>query len=277
MNQATPIRPASVAGWLGIPPNFCFNIYILSNRASCLTRSLRAPTHNQDPFFGRIGASMPASITIPISTFDITFVYERPVIRLLVDRLQVIETIFTALSPWSPNLDDMEVVTEGKLSEQGVKFKLASQRAYFFFGPTNCRFSKDAATWADFEEIERLLSTVISAFRGVTNINFMSQISMLTIHLQPAEVPFRDILRKVLIKDSLLALDPSPTTVMAMVLRWAKFRVTIDGSAALANGIFVQMEREFDGQATLEDIKMAIHKDEQDIFKILAVKEDVSA
>ena len=64
---------------------------------------------------------------------------------------------------------------------------------------------------------------------------------------------------------------------MAMVLRWAKFRVTIDGSAALANGIFVQMEREFDGQATLEDIKMAIHKDEQDIFKILAVKEDEDA
>ena len=42
---------------------------------------------------------------------------------------------------------------------------------------------------------------------------------------------------------------------MAIVSRWPQRRITLDGSAAIANAIYVQTERDFDAQASYEDVK----------------------
>ena len=220
---------------------------------------------------------MPASITIPISTFEMIFNYETPSFALMFDRRKVLEELFTALAPWSPNLDDVEFLDNGKQSDRGVRIKLPNKSAQFFYGPTACRFVKDAASWADYNDLEQMISAAIPAFLRVTGIRFSTQTSMVSIHIQPTEVPFRDVLRKALVPEPFVALDATPTTVVAMVVRWAKHRITLDGSAALANGIFLQMEREHDGQTTLEDVGQLIAKDQQDIFTILDVKEIIPA
>ena len=58
--------------------------------------------------------------------------------------------------------------------------------------------------------------------------------------------------------------------------RWQKYRITIDGSAAIANGIYLQTEREFEAKTSFEDMMQAIFTDEQQLFKLLDVQEDAS-
>src|ERR1035438_3201062 len=96
---------------------------------------------------------MPELITIPISLFEYVADFERPAFALWMDRVKVVEAVFNVLGPWKPTIDNLEVITTGKNSEQGVNFKLPEKRAAFFFGPASCKFTKEAADWASAEEI----------------------------------------------------------------------------------------------------------------------------
>jgi hypothetical protein len=215
---------------------------------------------------------MPDAITIPISTFELSIAYEKPEIKLMTDRVVPVQALFTALGPWAPELDDMEIITAGKLSEQGVKIRISSQKASFFFGTTGCKFTKDAANWADADEILRLITTALGALNETSGVTFGKRTAILSLHLQLKTVSFKDILRTFM-SPELLKLDPSPTEAVAIVARWPKHRITLDGSAALANGIFLQTEREFDANTTFEDMKTIIFNDETELLKLLGVEE----
>lgn len=80
---------------------------------------------------------MPAEITIPISSFELTVRYEKPNIRLMEERAGPVQELFAAFAPWSPQLDDVEVLTAGRPTEQGVRLKIASQNASFFSAQPN--------------------------------------------------------------------------------------------------------------------------------------------
>jgi hypothetical protein len=215
---------------------------------------------------------MPAEITIPISVFEVTVQYQKPNIRLLAERAGVIEELFAAFAPWNPKLDDMEVLTAGKPTEQGVQIKIATQTASFFFGASHCKFVKDSAVWVEADQILAILMAALGARRRVTGVDYADRTAVLSLHLQPKTIPFRDILRKFIVPE-ILALSKEQTTTMAIVSRWPKYRITLDGSAALANGLFVQSERQFDATTSFDDMKATVFQDEQDLFKLLDVQE----
>jgi hypothetical protein len=60
---------------------------------------------------------------------------------------------------------------------------------------------------------------------------------------------------------------------MAVVARWPGRRITLDGSAQLANGIFVQMERDFPAELTFDEMKQQLFDDEIAVFQLLRVEE----
>jgi hypothetical protein len=68
-------------------------------------------------------------------------------------------------------------------------------------------------------------------------------------------------------------LEDSRAEAMAYVVRWKERRITLDGSAALANGVFVHLERDFESTVSLEDIKTVLIEDEVNLFKLLNVQE----
>jgi hypothetical protein len=224
----------------------------------------------------RINADhMAAEITIPISIFELTVKYDKPNIRLLTDRVGAVQELFAAFAPWNPQLDDMEVLTTGKPTQQGVNIKIATQNVSFFFGAVHCKFVKDPAVWAEADQILAILTAALEALKRATGVDYAARISVLSLHLQPKTVQFGDILRKFIVPE-ILALSKDQTTAMAIVSRWPKHRITLDGSAALANGIFVQSERQFDASTTFDDMKATILQDEQDLFKLLDVQEGES-
>jgi hypothetical protein len=215
---------------------------------------------------------MPAAITIPISVFELSIVYKEPAIGLLGDRTVVVQALFKALSAWGPSVDDMEVITTGKQSEQGIRLRLPAQKVSFFFGPVGCKFTKDAALWAEVDEILPILDAALTALAQTSGVTFGKRIAVLSLHVQLKTVSFKEILRPLIVPE-ILMLDTCPTEATAIVSRWPKRRITLDGSAAIANGIFIQTEREFDASATHEYMKQTIFNDEVELLKLLGVEE----
>src|SRR5258708_31614613 len=95
---------------------------------------------------------MPELVSIPISYFEATFKYREPNVMLWLERANVVQALFRALKAWNIDVDDVEIITVGKPSEQGLKFKLPRKQVVFFFSATLCKFSKDNADWESAEE-----------------------------------------------------------------------------------------------------------------------------
>jgi hypothetical protein len=94
------------------------------------------------------------------------------------------------------------------------------------------------------------------------------------IHQARFPVPFFQLLAP-LMPAKLAALEPDQPKTMAVVVKWDKRKMTLDGSSQLANGIFLRFEREFEGSVSYEDMAMRLKADEEEIFNMLGVQEEV--
>jgi hypothetical protein len=131
---------------------------------------------------------------------------------------------------------------------------------------------KDAALWTEADEVLRILDTALTTLSRTGGVTFGKKVAVLSLHLQLKTTSFKEILRPFIVPE-ILRLDPAPTEAMAIVSRWPKRRIMLDGSAAIANGIFVQTEREFDTHTTYQDMKQTIQNDEAELFNLLGVEE----
>jgi hypothetical protein len=73
---------------------------------------------------------------------------------------------------------------------------------------------------------------------------------------------------------AIVDLDGSPITAVAAVVKWVDRRITIDGSAKLANAIFLKFERDFEGGVPFSEIAERLRRDETELFGMLGVQED---
>jgi hypothetical protein len=215
---------------------------------------------------------VPQVVTIPISFIELVVAYSRPDIRPFSDRAGMVQSIFDALSPWSPRLDDIEPLTTGKLSEQGFNFKLPLKQISFFFGPASCRFTRDNVDWSMAEETLAILNAGLSAFVEVSHVSFGTKTTAVVMHIQPTVGNFIDLLAPFL-SPQLVSVEQEPVRTMAVVVKWSKRKVTLDGSGVLANGVFLKLEREFEGTVSFEDIAQQLRSDEEQLFAVLGVQE----
>jgi hypothetical protein len=216
---------------------------------------------------------MPELVTIPISFFELTVDYERPDFKLWIERADIVQGVFDALKPWDPKLDDVEVRSTGKPSEQGVNFKLPLKRVSFFFGPASCKFTRDDADWGSSEETISILETFVSTLIRLSGVAIGAQKTAVALHLQPRKLHFMEILGQ-FVAPQLAALEKEPVRTMASIAKWPKRKVTIDGSGALANGVFLRLERDFESSSTYYEIAAQLRQDEEELFRILGVEED---
>jgi hypothetical protein len=217
---------------------------------------------------------MPELITIPIAIFEIAIEYANPSMKLLVDRAKVVDQLFRRFKPWNIKVDDVEVLQEGKPSEQGVKFKLPLKRTSFFFGAARCVLVREDADWESADELINILSAGWGTLVEIGEVQAGAYKTSIAMHLQPKVLPFIELL-KPFAPAPLAALDASPIRAIAGIVKWEKRRVTIDNSGHLANGLFVRLEREFEGNATFPEIASQLRNDENQLFDLIGVKEDL--
>jgi hypothetical protein len=216
---------------------------------------------------------MPELVTIPISFFEYVGVFEDPIISLWLERGAVVEAMFKTFKVWNIDVDDVEPRTTGKPSEQGITFKLPAKKVSFFFGSSQCRFTRDDADWASAEESIEILEAAIKTLAEKSGARIKTQKTAIAMHLQPRKKPFIDLLQP-LVPRSIAELESQKSVTMASIVKWQDRKVTIDGSAALANGIFLKLEREFDSGASFGQIADVLKKDEDAVFALLNVTED---
>ena len=216
---------------------------------------------------------MPELVTIPIAIFEFSADYERPVFKLWIDRSDVIQAIFDAWASWNPRIDDMEAINVGKVSEQGLTIKLPLKGVSFFFTPASCKFTRDNVHWQAADETLAILDAAVSALTRSGGVVLNAKNAGIAMHIQPKSLPFTTLLLP-FIASPLVSLDSKQITTMAAVAKWEDHRVTIDGSAVLANAIFLRLERNFPASATYSEIVTQLRKDQEDLFRILGVEED---
>ncbi len=216
---------------------------------------------------------MPELVTIPVSFLEVTFEYERPNLALWGNKAPIVQALFDALRSWSPSIDDIESLNSGKLSEQGLAIKLPLKRVTLFFGPAHCRFSRDSVDWNLAAETIDIFDAATSAFVNLSGVPMGAKKTAIGLHLQPRSIPFLEVLSPFM-PSQLGALDHTPLRTMAIVAKWDKRRVTLDGSGSIANGLFVKFEREFESSTTSGDMAAQLLRDEEELFAVLGVQED---
>lgn len=217
---------------------------------------------------------MPEIVKIPISYFEVEMEYGSPDLKMWLDRINVVQAVYSALQPWEVKVDDVEIITTGKPSEQGIKFKIPQKLSTFFFGPANCKFTRDGTSWDTAQETIQILDAALSALLGQTGAEIIKRKTVIALHAQMVNAPFIQILSP-FIPSQLAALEGDKPKTMAAVIKWEKRKVTIDGSGQLANGIFIRFEREFDGKVSYEEMAQKLWADEKGIFDVLGIQEEV--
>lgn len=218
---------------------------------------------------------MPYPVTIPIAIFEITIEYSRPNMRLLVDRANVVDHLFQAFTRWDVKVDDVEVITEGKPSDQGIKFKIPAKRTSFMFGAGSCKLNRDDATWATAEETIAILNTGWSVLTELGQVEAGTYKTTIALHLQSRTTPFIEILRP-FAAHPLIGLETDPVKAIAAIVKWDKRRITVDGSNQFANAVFVRLEREFEGSFTYQEIAEQLQIDESKLLELLDVQEEMA-
>jgi hypothetical protein len=216
---------------------------------------------------------MPEKVTIPISTLDYTCHFVRPIIAIWMDRAVLVQAMFDALLKWNIDVNDVDPIITGKPSEQGIKIKLPEKRVTFFFGPSSCKFTRDGVDWATAEETIEILQTCLTTLFEVSKAEMSNQTIALHLHLQPSTKTFVDLLRPFL-SSELVGVRDTKLKTGASIVVWEDGKVTFDGSAALANGVYIKYERQFDKTATFEMMAKELHSGEQVLFRLLDVEAD---
>jgi hypothetical protein len=211
-------------------------------------------------------------VTIPVSFFEVSNEYEWPNLLPWVDRAPIVQVILDGLRAWDPHVDNVEVLTAGKLSEQGFVIRLPLKRVALFFGPANCRFSRDAVDWSVADETMAIFEAALTAFIKLSNVAIARRKTAIGLHIQPKTTPFIKLLQPFM-PEQLAALETGPLRTMAVVAKWDQRTVTLDGSFSLANGLFLKFEREFPGTSTDGQIAEQLLKDEEQLLALLGVKE----
>jgi hypothetical protein len=217
---------------------------------------------------------MPELVTTPISYFEVEMEYAEPNIKLWMDRVNVVQAVYAALKPWNITVDDVEIITTGKPSEQGIKFKIPQKLSSFFFGPSYCKFTRDNTNWGVAEETVLILDAAVAALLSQTAAVIVKRKTVVALHLQLKTLPFIQLTAP-LIPRQLSALEKDPAKTVAIIVVWDKRKITIDGSAQLANGVFLKLEREFDGLVAYADMAVQLKADEDQILAMLGVENEL--
>ncbi len=124
-------------------------------------------------------------ITIPISYFELSVIFQRPNLKLWADRADVVQGLFDVLAPWNVKIEDIEIRTTGTIPEQGINIKIPQKQAAFFFGAAHCKFSRDGVDWATAEETIQILDTALSNLLRLSGVAIGTQQTVIALHFQP--------------------------------------------------------------------------------------------
>lgn len=216
---------------------------------------------------------MPEKVNIPISVFEYVADYTRPVISIWMDRAVLVQSMFDAFQRWKLDVNDIEPITTGKPSEQGIKIKLPGLRVSFFFGPSSCKLTRDGVDWTTTGETIEILATALNTLTKSSDVRLRNQKTVVALHIQPTTKTFVEILMPFLSPD-IKTLRDGEIKTGASIVKWDSGKITLDGSGIVPNAIYLRFEHEFDVETSFEEMADVIRKEENALFALLGIEDD---
>ena len=217
-------------------------------------------------------------VKIPIASAEYLARFDRPYIGLLTDaRPKVFEAVVDALLPFNFRLANTEIVTVGNPAEHKVIFRLPDRAIAFEFGAEQYRFTKDQSSWVTASDDVQVLRAAQRALLDGSGAKIALSTVTIAMHMQPLVKPREQILAPFLPEPFKNLMAERKVQTFGNHLKWADGDVLLDFSLALANGIFVRLSSQFQGQPPLEEMLTKIRNDEKTLFGILGVEEATNA
>jgi hypothetical protein len=116
--------------------------------------------------------------------------------------------------------------------------------------------------------LETALSTLLSI---ADDVEIKSRKTMIALHVQPKALSFVRFIEP-MIAPQLISLAGKPLTTAAVVVNWGDWKITLDGSSYVANGIFIRSEREFGPSSSYGAIAERLKADEGEIIGVLGLE-----
>jgi len=213
-------------------------------------------------------------VNIPAASADIVARFDRPYIGLLAgDKIRVFEALLTALLPFNFRLANTEIVTTGKPAEERVVFKIPERGITFQFGPEEYRFTKDGAAWSTAEEDAKVWSAAETALLTHSGAKVAACTATLAMHLVLLSKTRDEVIAPFIAAPYKQFTDQQPKAFGSHI-RFADGReVLFDHSLAYANGIFVRISAELEGNPPIIEILAKMQAEQQRVFQMLDVQE----
>ncbi len=179
------------------------------------------------------------------------------------------------LEPWGFNLDGVEAKTNvQKLNEYSVVLRRTtplSPSQYVTLGIGKAVVTYENTDWSEGEQLIAKTRAVLSAVSEIGRAEIESQHLLLGIHIQIKDKPRKDVTAPLLNPVAFELLDGGVKFPGIILLR-EKSSIVIDASIALANGLFVRINREHPPEASLEQLVEVLRNDEENLFNILGLE-----
>jgi len=182
-----------------------------------------------------------------------------------------------ALLPFNFRLANTELVTTGTLADHKVIFRLPERGISFQFGAEEYKFAKDGSSWSTAEEDALVLLAAERALLDASGAKVDSCLATLAMHLQPIAKTRDEILAPFVPEPFKPLVKNRQPQTFGNHLKWDDGDVLLDFSVALANGIFLRLSSQFQGQPLLPDILTKVRSDEEMLFGILGIEEATNA
>ena len=106
-----------------------------------------------------------------------------------------------------------------------------------FFFAAYCKFTRDSTSWEVAEETIHILDSAVKALLHITGATITKRKTVVVLHIQPKTLPFFQLLAP-LVPAPLAALEAGEPKTMAVVIKWDKRKMTLDGPASLQTEYF---------------------------------------
>lgn len=211
---------------------------------------------------------------IPRSFLEYTLTFEKPILEVWEHRTALAAHALAALKPWGFNLDGVEVKSPEKANEHVIIFRRTTppnppRSIALYMG--KILIAAENLDWSEAETFIPAMAAGIEAIRKSSECTFHSQNLGLGMHIQLKNKSIKDVTAPLVSAVARELLD-GDIKFSGVVINRQKSNVIIEMSAVYANALWVRMFREHSASTTLPEVAAALRKDEEQLFKVLALE-----
>ncbi len=212
---------------------------------------------------------------VAYSLLEYTAMFRKAIIEAWGAPAILAASVLSALEPWGFKLDGVEVKTHAeKLTEYAIVFRRsdpATPGLSLALGLGKVVVTAENLAWTGADQFIAGMRSALEVILRTGRAEIQSQHLGLGMHIQLKTKPRKDITTPLLDPVVFELLD-GEVKFPGIVLQRENSSLIIDASLAYANGLYVRILREHAPDATFEQLRDVLHRDEEQLCDVLGLE-----